>query len=58
MLLADENLSDMELNNKLIEQAYAVCKRREFVQMHIGESGVDMQILDDIDFGKAYTLVE
>ena len=34
----------MSLNNKLIEEAYAVAKRREYVQHHIGE--VDMRILD------------
>ena len=34
----------MELNNKLIEEAYTVSKRREYVQHHIGE--VDMAILD------------
>lgn len=33
-----------EMNNKLIAEAYAVSKRREYVQRHIGE--VDMEILD------------
>jgi hypothetical protein len=33
-----------EINNKLIFEAYAVSKRREYVQRHIGE--VDMDILD------------
>jgi hypothetical protein len=35
------------MNNKLIEEAYAVSKRREYVQHHIGE--VDMSILDTYD---------
>ena len=35
-----------ELNNKLIAEAYAVSKRREYVQHHIGE--VEMDVLDSI----------
>jgi hypothetical protein len=37
-------MSQLELNSKLIREAYAVSKRREFVQGLIGE--VDMKILD------------
>jgi hypothetical protein len=32
------------MNNKLIEEAYTVSKRREYIQHHVGE--VDMSILD------------
>jgi hypothetical protein len=41
---ADQGMSVFEINNKLIAEAYAVSKRREYVQRHIGE--VDMDILD------------
>jgi len=37
-------LTQLELNNKLIREAYAVSKRREYVQHLIGE--VDISILD------------
>ena len=37
-------MSVFDINNKLIAEAYAVSKRREYVQRHIGE--VDMDILD------------
>jgi hypothetical protein len=40
----DANVFD--LNNKLIADAYAVSKRREYVQHHIGE--VEMDVLDSI----------
>lgn len=36
-----------ELNNRLIEEAYIVSKKREYVQHHIGE--VDMEILNTHD---------
>ena len=36
-----------ELNNRLIEEAYIVSKKREYVQNHIGE--VDMDILNTHD---------
>jgi hypothetical protein len=39
-----ELLTELELNNKLIREAYAVSKRREYVQHLIGD--VDMSILD------------
>ncbi len=41
---AEQGMSVFEINNKLIAEAYAVSKRREYVQRHIGE--VDMDILD------------
>ena len=41
---AEQGISVFEMNNKLIAEAYAVSKRREYVQRHIGE--VDMEILD------------
>lgn len=37
-------MTELELNNKLIREAYAVSKRREYVQHLIGD--VDMGILD------------
>lgn len=37
-------MTELELNNKLIREAYAVSKRREYVQHLIGD--VDMSILD------------
>ena len=37
-------LNYLELNNRLIDEAYSVSKRREYVQHHIGE--VEMDILD------------
>jgi hypothetical protein len=40
----------LELNNKLIQEAYAVSKRREYVQHHIGE--VEMEILDTSQGGE------
>ena len=40
----EQGMSVFEINNKLIAEAYAVSKRREYVQRHIGE--VDMDILD------------
>jgi hypothetical protein len=37
-------LTDMELNNQLIEEAYTLAKRREYVQRHLGEA--DLTVLD------------
>lgn len=34
----------LELNNKLIEDTYYLCKKREYVQLHMDEA--DMSVLD------------
>lgn len=38
-------LNYMELNNKLIEETYTTCKRREYVQLHMDET--DLAVLDN-----------
>ena len=37
-------MTDLELNNELISEAYTLAKRREYVQRHLGEA--DLSILD------------
>lgn len=39
----------LELNNRLIEEVYLVSKRREHVQLHLGDS--DLTILDIDEHG-------
>ncbi len=34
----------LELNNKLIEDTYYLCKKREYVQLHMDEA--DLSVLD------------
>jgi hypothetical protein len=46
----------LELNNRLIEEAYMVSKRREHIQLHLGDS--DLTILDIDENGGYSTAME